>query len=68
MNIHEYQAKTVLAKYGVAVPRGGVAYTAGLIFFGWKSLRYHHFVWHLFVLAGSILHFFAVLLYVVPPA
>ncbi|MCC7048910.1 MAG: acetate--CoA ligase family protein, partial [Alphaproteobacteria bacterium] len=28
MNIHEYQAKTVLAKYGVAVPRGGVAYTA----------------------------------------
>jgi hemolysin III len=47
---------------------GGVAYTAGLIFFGWKSLRYHHFVWHLFVLAGSILHFFAVLLYVVPPA
>lgn len=27
MNIHEYQAKTVLAKYGVAVPRGGVAYT-----------------------------------------
>jgi hemolysin III len=47
---------------------GGVAYTGGLVFFGWKSLRYHHFVWHLFVLAGSILHFFAVLLYVVPAA
>jgi hemolysin III len=47
---------------------GGVAYTAGLVFFGWKSLRYHHFVWHLFVLAGSILHFFAVLLYVMPAA
>ncbi|HLI10459.1 MAG TPA: ADP-forming succinate--CoA ligase subunit beta [Alphaproteobacteria bacterium] len=28
MNIHEYQAKTLLAKYGVAVPKGGVAYTA----------------------------------------
>src|SRR5215471_12281260 len=28
MNIHEYQAKALLAKYGVAVPRGGVAYTA----------------------------------------
>ena len=28
MNIHEYQAKELLAKYGVAVPRGGVAYTA----------------------------------------
>ena len=27
MNIHEYQAKSVLAKYGVIVPRGGVAYT-----------------------------------------
>src|SRR5262245_44058631 len=28
MNIHEYQAKMLLAKYGVAVPKGGVAYTA----------------------------------------
>ena len=28
MNIHEYQAKQLLAKYGVAVPKGGVAYTA----------------------------------------
>ncbi|GAB4186055.1 MAG: ADP-forming succinate--CoA ligase subunit beta [Thalassobaculales bacterium] len=28
MNIHEYQAKQILAKYGVAVPKGGVAYTA----------------------------------------
>ena len=27
MNIHEYQAKAILAKYGVAVPRGAVAYT-----------------------------------------
>ncbi len=27
MNIHEYQAKSLLKKYGVAVPRGGVAYT-----------------------------------------
>jgi hemolysin III len=47
---------------------GGVAYTAGLIFYGWKRLRFHHFVWHLFVLTGSILHFFAVLLYAVPAA
>src|SRR5258708_3392372 len=29
MNIHEYQAKSLLSKYGVVVPRGGVAYTAG---------------------------------------
>ena len=45
---------------------GGVAYTAGVVFYNWKRLRYHHFVWHLFVMAGSILHFFAVLFYVLP--
>ena len=45
---------------------GGVAYTGGIGFYAWRSLRYHHAVWHLFVLAGSALHFFAVLHYVVP--
>lgn len=35
---------------------GGVAYTAGLIFFGMKRLRYHHAIWHLFVMAGSACH------------
>jgi hemolysin III len=45
---------------------GGLAYTAGILFYGWKKLKYHHAIWHLFVLAGSILHFFAVLFYVVP--
>jgi len=45
---------------------GGLAYTVGLTFYAWKSLRYHHLVWHLFVLAGSILHFFAVLGAAVP--
>jgi hemolysin III len=52
----------------VLLVAGGVAYTAGVIFYNWKKLRYHHFVWHLFVLAGSILHFFAVLFYVLPRA
>lgn len=46
---------------------GGVAYTSGLVFYGWRR-PYHHAVWHGFVLAGSILHFLAVLLYVIPPA
>ncbi|HVR96062.1 MAG TPA: hemolysin III family protein [Thermoanaerobaculia bacterium] len=46
---------------------GGVAYTFGLIFYGWRR-PYCHAIWHAFVLAGSILHFFAVLLYVIPPA
>jgi len=43
---------------------GGVAYTAGIAFFACdRRLRYAHFVWHLFVLAGTICHFFAVLWY-----
>ena len=41
---------------------GGVAYTAGVIFYLWKRLPYHHAIWHVFVLSGSILQFFAVLL------
>ena len=45
---------------------GGLAYTLGVVFYKWRSLPYHHAVWHGFVLAGSALHFFAVLLYVVP--
>ena len=47
---------------------GGLAYTAGLIFFGWASLPHHHAIWHLFVMAGSACHFFAVMFYVLPPA
>jgi hemolysin III len=42
---------------------GGVAYTGGLAFFAMRSLRYSHFIWHLFVLAGTTCHFFAVLWY-----
>ena len=44
---------------------GGAAYTAGTLFYAWSRLPYHHAVWHLFVLAGSACHFFAVLLTVV---
>lgn len=45
---------------------GGLAYTGGIGFYLWRRLPYHHAIWHLFVLAGSILHYFAVLLYVIP--
>jgi hemolysin III len=45
---------------------GGVAYSIGTIFFGWHSIKHHHAIWHVFVLAGSILHFLAVALYVIP--
>ncbi len=45
---------------------GGLAYTGGVVFYIWKRLPYNHAIWHLFVLAGSCLHFFAVLFYVIP--
>jgi hemolysin III len=45
---------------------GGLAYTAGVGFYKWRSLRYHHAIWHGFVLLGSALHFFSVLFYVIP--
>jgi hemolysin III len=47
---------------------GGLSYTLGAIFYVWKRLSYNHAIWHIFVLAGSILHFFSVLFYVVPDA
>ncbi len=39
---------------------GGAIYTMGTVFYVWRGFKYHHAIWHLFVLAGSILHFFAV--------
>jgi hemolysin III len=42
---------------------GGVAYTAGVAFYAFDRVRYLHFVWHLFVLAGTVCHFVAVLNY-----
>jgi hemolysin III len=45
---------------------GGVAYTAGVGFYAWRRLKYHHALWHGFVMLGSAAHFFAVLFYVVP--
>jgi hemolysin III len=39
---------------------GGVAYTSGLLFFGNRRIRYSHFIWHLFVLAGTACHFCAI--------
>jgi hemolysin III len=44
---------------------GGIAYTAGVIFYVFKKVKYFHSVFHLFVLAGSICHFFSVLFYFV---
>ncbi len=47
---------------------GGISYTGGVIFFLWDRLPFNHAIWHLFVIAGSVCHFFAVLFYVLPVA
>ena len=39
---------------------GGISYMVGIIFYIWRRLKYSHGIWHLFVLAGSICHFFTV--------
>jgi hemolysin III len=50
----------------VLLAAGGLAYTLGVVFFVFDSrLRYSHFVWHLFVVAGTACHFFAVLDYAI---
>lgn len=40
---------------------GGASYSLGVIFYAWKKLPYHHSIWHLFVLGGSVCHFFGML-------
>jgi len=40
---------------------GGVAYTVGVVFYAAKRIRYGHFIWHMFVIAGTACHFIAVL-------
>ncbi len=47
---------------------GGVAYTLGVIFFAWNRIPHNHAIFHVFILAGSILHYIAVVIYVVPYA
>ncbi len=39
---------------------GGLSYTVGIVFYLWRRLPYHHAIWHLFVLAGSVQHYLAV--------
>jgi hemolysin III len=48
------------------VAAGGLSYTAGVGFYAWKRLPYNHAIWHLFVLGGSVCHYVAILLYLLP--
>ncbi|MCL5286591.1 MAG: hemolysin III family protein [Acidobacteria bacterium] len=58
---------TLIPVGGIAlIAAGGAAYTIGVFFFAAKRIPYNHAIWHLFVLAGSIFHYVAVLLYVLP--
>ncbi len=50
------------------VAAGGLCYTAGAVFYAWRGFRYHHAVWHVFVLLGTACHFVCVLKFVIPPA
>lgn len=45
---------------------GGIAYSLGVIFYVWEKLPYNHAIWHIFVLAGSVLHFCSIFFYVIP--
>jgi hemolysin III len=46
----------------ICLVTGGIAYTAGVLFYANRRVRYAHFIWHLFVLAGTACHFTAVLI------
>ena len=45
---------------------GGVSYTGGVFFYLNDKIKFNHAIWHLFVLGGSICHFFAILFHVLP--
>jgi hemolysin III len=55
---------TLVPKWGIFwLFAGGIAYTLGAVFFLAERIRFFHFVWHLFVIAGTACHFVAVLWY-----
>ena len=57
---------SIMASNGlVLLIAGGLAYTVGIVFYAIEKIPYNHVIWHLFVLAGAILHFFMILFFVV---
>lgn len=44
---------------------GGLFYTLGSVFYVWRGFKFHHTLWHLFVIGGSVAHFFCVFLYLI---
>jgi len=45
---------------------GGIFYMLGIIFFKLEKIKFHHLIWHLFVIGGSVGHFIVVYFYVLP--
>lgn len=62
-----FSGKTMLGKIPkeglIFLLGGGIVYTLGVIFYKMKTKRYMHFIWHLFVVGGSVLHYFFILFY-----
>jgi hemolysin III len=62
-----HQVQAAIGWAGVAwLGAGGIAYTLGIVFYALDRVKYFHALWHLFVLAGSVFHYFAILFFVVP--
>ncbi|MFD1615097.1 PAQR family membrane homeostasis protein TrhA [Gelatiniphilus marinus] len=56
----------VIGSYGILfLFAGGLSYTVGIVFYAIQKIPYNHVIWHLFVLAGAICHFFMIFLYVI---
>lgn len=61
------QMAAAIGPHGMAwLVAGGIAYTAGAIFYVVDRIPFNHAIWHVFVLVGGICHFFGVALYVLP--
>ncbi len=57
-----FQAGTQLSTLSIAfLLIGGAFYTVGVVFYRWKKLPFAHAIWHLFVLGGSIFHYFSIM-------
>lgn len=58
---------TAVSPGGIAlIVAGGITYTTGVIFYAWNKIPYNHAIWHLFVIGGSVCHYFAMLYHVLP--
>jgi hemolysin III len=67
-----FAGKTLIARLQtggiILLASGGAIYTLGVFFYIRDHIRFNHAIWHLFVLGGSLCHFFAIYYYVLPSA